>query len=144
MPSWSVLTSGWGKGERAGKRKKAGRGRALRLDSREKGGLQEGVRGWREKEGFVLYAGKAKEGETGIWDGQETEAEQRRWSENNTIRGGKEWRTVRVEWGEESSYGHESRVEGWRGLMGKVEEDGSLEGMWEWQRWRRCRRQGRQ
>lgn len=48
--------------------------------------------------GVMPYIGKAREGETGIWDGWETEAGQRR-SGNNTIRGGKEWGTVRVEWG---------------------------------------------
>lgn len=44
MPSWSVLTSGWGKrtgGERERERNKAGRGRDLRLDSRENGKLGE-------------------------------------------------------------------------------------------------------
>lgn len=42
MPSWSVLTSGWGKrtGEER-ERNKAGRGRDLRLDRNEKGKLEE-------------------------------------------------------------------------------------------------------
>lgn len=34
-----------------------------------------------QKESFMPYAGEAKEGEAGIWDGQETEPEQRRLSE---------------------------------------------------------------
>lgn len=45
MPSWSVLTSGWGRrtGEReSGRDREKGRGKDLRLDSREKGRLDEG------------------------------------------------------------------------------------------------------
>lgn len=40
MPSWSVLTSGWGE-RPARERSKAGRRRDLRLDSKEKGRLKE-------------------------------------------------------------------------------------------------------
>ena len=68
MPSWSVLTSGWGKrtGRERG-RKKAGRGRDLRLDSRERGRLKEGGGGMKEqKRVSCLILGEAKEGNAGL------------------------------------------------------------------------------
>lgn len=63
MPSWSVLTSGWGKRpERERERSKAGQGRDLRLVNREKGRLKEGG----QKKASCLMLGEVKEEETGI------------------------------------------------------------------------------
>lgn len=61
MPSWSVLTSGWGK--RTGSGRERGRRQREGFEIGQQGEKRRGMKGqWFH----ALYAGEAKEGETGI------------------------------------------------------------------------------
>lgn len=78
MPSWSVLTSGWGE-RPARERSKAGRRRDLRLDSKEKGRLkEEGEERGAKREFHAFCWGKTKK-ERQEYEIAERQSQNRRW-----------------------------------------------------------------